>query len=113
MTQTDHWSSRTIRFLEPVFQAGQKTVRIATGFFTVEGYDLIREHLADKRVYLMVGFDEMSKERLREKLIDDIMFHLSTWDGPNRITAVSMRLPNCPTALTANTTFAPIRCVAI
>ena len=88
MTQTDHWSSRTIRFLEPVLQAGQKTVRIATGFFTVEGYDLIREHLADKRVYLMVGFDEMSKERLREKLIDDIMFHLSTWDGPNRITAV-------------------------
>lgn len=85
---TDHWNSRTIRFLEPVLHAGQKTVRIATGFFTVEGYDLIREHLHNKRVYLMVGFDEMSKERLQEKLIDDIMFHLSTWDGPNRITAV-------------------------
>lgn len=88
MTQTDHWNSRTIRFLEPVLQAGQKTVRIATGFFTVEGYDLIREHLANKRVYLMVGFDEMSKERLREKLIEDVMLHLSTWDGPNRRTAV-------------------------
>lgn len=88
MIQTDHWNSRTIRYLQPILQTGQKTVRIATGFFTVEGYDLIREYLDNKRVYLMVGFDEMSKERLREKLIDDIMLHLSTWDGPNRRTAV-------------------------
>lgn len=86
--KTDHWNSRTIHFLEPILAQGAKTVRIATGFFTVEGYDLIREHLADKRVYLMVGFDELSKERLREKLIDDIMLHLSTWDGPNRRMAV-------------------------
>jgi superfamily II DNA or RNA helicase len=86
--QTDHWNSRTIHFLKPVLAQGTKSVRIATGFFTVEGYDLIREHLADKRVYLMVGFDEMSRERLRQKLIDDIMLHLSTWDGPNRRTAV-------------------------
>lgn len=86
--KTDHWNSRTIRFLEPILVQGERTVRIATGFFTVEGYDLIREHLANKRVYLMVGFDEMSKERLREKLIEDIMFHLSTWDGPNRRMAV-------------------------
>jgi hypothetical protein len=86
--QTDHWDGRTIRFMEPVLAEGTKTVRIATGFFTIEGYDLIREHLADKRVYLMVGFDEMSRERLREKLIEDVMFHLSAWDGPNRRTAV-------------------------
>jgi hypothetical protein len=88
VTQLGHWNNNTIRFLEPLLQSGQKLIRIATGFFTVEGYDLIREYLANKRVYLMVGFDETSKERLREKLIDDIMLHLSTWDGPDRRTAV-------------------------
>jgi superfamily II DNA or RNA helicase len=86
--QTDHWDGRTIRFMEPVLAKGTKTVRIATGFFTIEGYNLVREYLTDKRVYLMVGFDEMSRERLRKKLIEDVMFHLSVWDGPNRRTAV-------------------------
>ena len=88
MSQKDHWNSRTVNFLEPVLREGSKRVRIATGFFTVQGYDLIREQLADKRVQLMVGFDESSRERLQEKLIDDIMFHLSTWDGDNRRAAV-------------------------
>lgn len=88
MTGSDHWDSRARRPLAAFLGQAQKTVRIATGFFTVEGYDLIREWLAGNRVYLMVGFDELSRTRLREKLIDDIMLHLSTWDGLNRRTAV-------------------------
>lgn len=85
---TDHWNNQAITFLKPVLANSQSLIRIATGFFTVEGFNLIGEHLAKKRVELMVGYDELSKERLREKLIDDVMFHLSTWDGPNRRTAV-------------------------
>lgn len=41
MTHTDHWNSRTIRFLEPVLQTDGITVSIATSFFTVEGYNLM------------------------------------------------------------------------
>ncbi len=86
--RTDHWDNRTLQFLAPALAQANNLVRIATGFFTVQGYDLIRSHLTGKHVQIMVGYDETSKERLRDKLIDDIMLHLSTWDGPNRREAV-------------------------
>ena len=86
--KTDHWHKQTIKFLKPVLAQAQTIIRVATGFFTVEGYDLIRELVAGKHVRLMVGYDEASRERLREKLIDDIMLHLATWDASNRRAAV-------------------------
>ncbi len=87
--KADHWDSRTLKFiLAPALAQSKGRVRIATGFFTVEGYDLIRAYLAGKHVQLMVGYDETSRERLRDKLIDDIMFYLSTWDGLDRRAAV-------------------------
>jgi len=85
---TDHWNSKTIDFIRPYLAAARSQVRIATGFFTVQGYDLIRPALAGKHVYVLVGYDEDSKERLRQKLIDDVMEHLSRWDAPNRREAV-------------------------
>jgi superfamily II DNA or RNA helicase len=89
ITQTNHWDRRTIRHLEPVLAQAKKLIRIATGFFTIEGYDLVRKNLIGKQIRLMVGYDEASKERLREKLIDDIMLHLRTWNDANRRAAVS------------------------
>jgi superfamily II DNA or RNA helicase len=87
-TQTDHWKNRTIDFLTPHLENARQLIRIATGFFTVEGYELIRSYLVGKHVHLLVGFDETSKERLRQKLIDDVLFHLSRWDAQNRRAAV-------------------------
>ncbi len=86
--KTEHWSNNTYLFLEPWLSLSEKTIRIATGFFTVQGYNLLQDALSGKRVKLMVGYDETSKERLREKLIDDIMLHLSTWGEDNRRAAV-------------------------
>jgi len=43
---TDHWSKRTIDFLAPHVGSARELVRVATGFFTVEGYDLLRPYLA-------------------------------------------------------------------
>ena len=88
MTTTEHWNTSTRRYIEPVLAKGKKLTRIATGFFTVEGYDLIREHLINKRTYLMVGFDETSHDRARQKLIDEIMLYLSTWVNGDRRGAV-------------------------
>ena len=88
VTKTDHWDNRTLQFLAPALAQAKNLVRIATGFFTVQGYDLVRSHLTGKHVQIMVGYDETSKERLRDKLIDDIMLHLSTWDSLNRREAV-------------------------
>lgn len=84
----DHWKGRTIDFLAHHLPQAKHEVRIATGFFTVQGYNLIRDYLAGKIVKVMVGYDETSHERLREKLIDDIMLHLRRWDNSNRREAV-------------------------
>ncbi|MCB0028449.1 MAG: hypothetical protein KDE28_11115, partial [Anaerolineales bacterium] len=70
----DHWANRTIQFLQPLLRQAERRVRIATGYFTIQGYDLLRDPLAEKQVFLMVGYDDPGKERLRERLIDEIMF---------------------------------------
>ncbi len=84
----DHWDRQTIGFVGPYLQRADRLIRIATGFFTVEGYDLLRPCLTGKQIRILVGFDETSHERLREKLVDDIMLHLSQWDAANRREAV-------------------------
>lgn len=85
---TDHWNKRALDFVRPHFGEAQRLAQIATGFFTVQGFDLVREVLAGKQVQLLVGYDEKSKERLRQKLIEDIMLHLSQWSAEDRRAAV-------------------------
>jgi hypothetical protein len=85
---TDHWSKRTIDFLAPHVSSARELVRVATGFFTVEGYDLLRPYLAQGAMHLMVGYDEASRARLRAHLIEQVMLHLRQWDAANRRTAV-------------------------
>lgn len=85
---TDHWSERTIDFLAEHLPRAESLIRIATGFFTVQGYAQIRAYLRDKQVRIMVGYDEVGQERLREHLIAAIMRHLSQWDAQNRREAV-------------------------
>lgn len=87
-SNTDHWNKRALDFVLPHFDQAQRLARIATGFFTVQGFDLVRRVLAGKQVQLLVGFDEKSKERLRQKLIEDIMLHLSQWSAEDRRAAV-------------------------
>ncbi len=86
--RTDHWNKRALDFLRPHFSQAERLVQIATGFFTIQGYDLVREVLSGKYVQILVGFDEQSKERLRQKLIEDIMLHLSQWSAEDRRAAV-------------------------
>ena len=85
---TDHWNKRALDFVRPHFDQARRLARIATGFFTVQGFDLVRQVLAGKQVQLLVGFDEKSKERLRQKLIEDIMVHLGQWSAEDRRAAV-------------------------
>ncbi len=86
--RTDHWNKRAQDFLKPHFDQAQRLVQIATGFFTIQGYDMVRGVLAGKMVQLLVGFDEQSRERLRQKLIEDIMAHLGQWSAEDRRAAV-------------------------
>lgn len=60
------------------FQAGKKEIRIASGFFTIKGWGLIRKSTEGKHVYLLVGIDDPGEERARKALINDIMRDLRT-----------------------------------
>lgn len=87
-TTTDYWNRNVLKFIQPYFRNGQKLFRIATGFFTISGFDLLKEELKKGRVELLVGFDEATRERVKQSLIADIMYHLRTWEGDNRRDAV-------------------------
>ena len=84
----DHWDRNTLRFLTHHLASVQRELRIATGFFTIQGYDLIRHAVQGKSVLLLVGFDETSTERLQQKLLDDVFAYLSRWDIEDRRIAV-------------------------
>ena len=84
----DHWNTRALDFLKPYLSALQTTLRVSSGFFTVEGYDLLRAYLQGKKVQILVGYDETSHKRLKEHLVDEIMDHLASWSIVNRREAV-------------------------
>lgn len=84
----DHWSRNTLGFLRPYLASAVSEIRIATGFFTVQGYNLLRSSFIDKEIFILVGYDEASAERLKSKLVEDIMAHLSRWDERDRRDAV-------------------------
>jgi superfamily II DNA or RNA helicase len=88
-TTYDHWNKRTLEFLKPLLASAKRLVRIATGYFTVQGYDLLSKSLDGKTVFILVGYDEKdSVHQLRQKMIEDIEAHLSGWDTDNRRIAV-------------------------
>src|SRR6266566_1502890 len=55
-----HWFDKKIALevLRYRFQLGKEIIRIATGFFTVRGYNLLRAAARDKRMYILVGLDD-------------------------------------------------------
>lgn len=84
----DHWNTRALDFLKPYLAKLESTLRVSSGFFTVEGYDLIRAYLQQKNVQILIGYDETSHIRLKQRLIEDIMNHLAAWSIANRREAV-------------------------
>jgi hypothetical protein len=70
------------------FSHGKDLIRIATGFFTVRGYNLIRASARGKRMYILVGLDDPGRERARKALVDEIMRDLRTGVDLDRRQAV-------------------------
>src|SRR5512135_2759309 len=58
--QRTHWFEKQVALdvLRYRFQQGKKTIRIATGFFTIRGYNLLRHAARQKQLFLLVGLDE-------------------------------------------------------
>jgi len=84
------WFDRgeALKVIRHHFQCGSKTIRIATGFFTVRGYNLIRGSARGKQMYILVGLDDPGKERVRKALVEEIMRDLRTGLDVDRRQAV-------------------------
>lgn len=77
--------------LEKIIESLQKSkqrIRIATGFFTIKGWNLIRRYTKGKQTYLLVGLDDPGEERARIALVQEIMRDLRTGLDRDRRKAV-------------------------
>lgn len=85
------WFDRGIALtvIRTCFEAGHSQIRIASGFFTILGWNYIRSYTRGKPVSLLVGIDEPGGERARLALVKEIMRALRTGHDRDRRRAVS------------------------
>src|SRR6266545_3862206 len=84
------WFDRgtALKVVKYYFKNGKKLIRIATGFFSVRGYNLLRSSANEKLMYILVGVDDPGKDRVRKALVQEIMRDLRRGIDENRREAV-------------------------
>jgi superfamily II DNA or RNA helicase len=76
-----------IERLRHYLSIGHSKVRIATGYFSISGWNLIRQAIGDKQVDLIVGIHEPDRKDIREvkqAIIQDLLHDLSIGRTENR-----------------------------
>jgi phosphatidylserine/phosphatidylglycerophosphate/cardiolipin synthase-like enzyme len=86
----DWWGKKSIEFLRPFFRLAKTLIRISTGFFSIQGYGLLKSYVEGKRLYILVGYDERSKQDVKMTLIEEIKDDLSRWHGNRRETVLNL-----------------------
>jgi hypothetical protein len=76
----DWWGKNSISFLIPLFSSAKELIRLSTGFFSIQGYNLLKAFVENKHVDIMVGYDDRSKDDLKMTLIDEIIHDLNEWN---------------------------------
>lgn len=71
-------SGKSIEYITKWLEKANKKIRIATGFFTIKGWNLVRRYTTGKQTYLLVGLDDPGEQRARMALIQEIMRDLRT-----------------------------------
>ncbi|EGK86763.1 helicase [Microcoleus vaginatus PCC 9802] len=71
-------SGKSLQYIIDLLQEAKQKIRIATGFFTIKGWNLIRHYTTGKKTYLLVGLDDPGEQRARMALIQEIMRDLRT-----------------------------------
>ena len=80
MELTSTWFEKGIilEHIRNCFPEAKEEIRIASGFFTIKGWGLIRRYTEGKKVYLLVGIDEPGEKKARDALVKEIMRDLAT-----------------------------------
>lgn len=84
MTQLDHWDNKSKDFLLPFLENARQIVKIASGFFTVQGFNLFINALEGTTTFILVGYDDRQNKELVGKLLADVFTDLIRWDHFNR-----------------------------
>ncbi|MEB3884064.1 helicase-related protein [Lyngbya sp. CCY1209] len=79
---------KSLEYITSGLEKAKSQIRIATGFFTIKGWNLIRRYTKEKQTYLLVGLDEPGEKRAREALVKEIMRDLRTGLDRDRRQAV-------------------------
>lgn len=85
-----HWFDRRVALdvLRYHFSHGEVEIRIAVGFFSVRGYNLIRGSVKGKKLYILVGVTEPGQKRVEMAIINEIMADLRHGIDVDRYQAV-------------------------
>lgn len=86
----DVWfeSKTALRVIRELASEAQHSARFGVGFFTIRGWDLVRNFLENKQVLLLVGEVEPSAKQAKKLLIDKILADLNTGTFVNRYQTV-------------------------
>jgi len=81
-------AGKSLEYILEYLQKAKEKIRIATGFFTIRGWNLVRHCTKGKQTYLLVGLDDPGEQRARIALIQEIMRDLRTGLDRDRRKAV-------------------------
>jgi len=81
-------SGESLEWITEHLQNTDHTIRIATAFFTIKGWNLIRRYTTDKKTYILVGLEDPGEQRAKIALIKEIMKELRSGLDRDRRKAV-------------------------
>ena len=81
-------SGKSFQNISEWLEKAKSKIRIATGFFTIKGWNFIRRYTKGKQTFLLVGLDDPGEQRARMALIQEIMRDLRTGLDKDRRKAV-------------------------
>lgn len=58
-------SGESLEWITEHLQKTDRTIRIATAFFTIKGWNLIRRYTTDKKTYILVGLEDPGEQRAK------------------------------------------------
>jgi len=81
-------AGRALEIIIELAEKSQDIIRVITGYFTVKGYNTVRQHFKSKKLVLIVGIEDPGATNARIALVQEIMRELRTGLDDGREQAV-------------------------
>lgn len=77
----DHYANDTLSYLVKYLSQPANLLRVASGYFTLQGYHLLQIHLQIKEVRILIGYDQDAPLVLHNELIKRLLEDLRFWNN--------------------------------